>query len=121
MAKISVETSVLEQILANQETAKEDRRKLAKDFAQLSMDFSVYKNEQEKYNHRISSYLENDEATGQPGLVKQVSLLTETMKKFEAKLSTFDKKITVFATGITITIGLIKFLLGKLSFLKLFT
>lgn len=119
MTKISVETSILEKILENQEKAKETNRQLAQKLAQLSMDFSIHKNEQEKYNHRISSYLENDDATGQPGLVKQVSKLTEFIKEFDAKLSTFDKKIAWFATGVGIAVGFLKFLLGKISFLKL--
>jgi hypothetical protein len=113
MEEIKVKTSLLHQILQNQEESSKNQKKLAREFAQLSMDFSAYKNKKEIHDIKVIGYLENNEATGQQGLVKD-------MADVKAIIKSFDKKIAIFATGIAVVVGFLKFLLGKISFAKLF-
>ena len=94
----------------NNEILKEIKEMNQK-YCQLAADFSNFKNEQDKHNIKMRSYLEDDPNSKREGVV---TILKNTEERIISLEKEFIKKSASIAVGASGVVLALKWIIGKL-------
>lgn len=88
------------------EIIKEQKEQAVKQL-QLSADFSVFMNKQEKFNHKIANLLYSDSDTNSEGYIEKQNKNTERILELEIKNKVTAGKIAISVLILTVIGGLV--------------